>query len=239
MKRKKIIIAVSLSLVLLIVLFNIYFFVIKVPSSSSVYTKSVNSIVEIKCITEDVAQSYGTAEIISKDGKIITNRHVVTYIESNLVTEYEEYYIRFAHEEDYRKATLIYYDTQIDLAMLKIDELPKFDLTPIRFGDSSKIKAGDKVYAIGNTQNYGISITQGIISIPLIKIEYEGKTSDTIQCDLTIAEGNSGGALLNDRGRLIGITTFRTKDSKGQVVYGFAYCIPSNIIKEFIKKVSI
>lgn len=63
-----------------------------------------------------------------------------------------------------------------------------------------------------------------------MNIIYEEKTRAVIQCDLTIAQGNSGGALLDKKGRLVGITTFRTKDNSGNVIYGIVYCIPINIV---------
>ncbi|UKI50761.1 MAG: S1C family serine protease [Clostridium sp.] len=74
-----------------------------------------------------------------------------------------------------------------------------------------KISSGDKVYAIGNGMNHGIGINEGIISLPQVNIEYENNVRNVIQCDLIINEGNSGGALLDSKGRLIGITTFRLK----------------------------
>ena len=80
----------------------------------------------------------------------------------------------------------------------------------------------------------GISISQGLISLPRIDIEYDGVIHEMIQCDLTINEGNSGGALLNDKGKLIGITTFRLKDYAGNIIYGIAYCIPINAVMSYL-----
>jgi S1-C subfamily serine protease len=82
--------------------------------------------------------------------------------------------------------------------------------------------------------NHGVSITQGIVSLPQINIEYDGKTHNAIQCDLTINEGNSGGALLDERVKLIGITTFRIKDQLGNPIYGVAFCIPVNQVTAFL-----
>lgn len=72
--------------------------------------------------------------------------------------------------------------------------------------------------------------------IPLLNIEYSGAVRTVIKCDLTIADGNSGGALLDSLGRLVGITTFRTKDRLGNIVYGIAYCIPINIVMRFVEE---
>ena len=78
-------------------------------------------------------------------------------------------------------------------------------------------------------------MSEGIVGCPLININYNDTTRSVIQCSITIAEGNSGGALVNDNGNLIGITTFRTKDSSGNPIYGIAYCIPINTVLEYIK----
>lgn len=122
----------------------------------------------------------------------------------------------------------------MDIAVLKLKDLSGISLNPIKNGDSDNLKSGETVYAVGNASNYGIAIFQGIISIPLINVELDGLTRSVIQCDLTIAAGNSGGALLNDDGELIGVTTFRTKDTSGNVIYGIVYCIPINIVLGYI-----
>ena len=83
--------------------------------------------------------------------------------------------------------------------------------------------------------NYGLSISQGVIGIPLVNIQYSNITRSVIQCDLTITDGNSGGALFDENGKLVGVTTFRTKDNSGNVVYGIAYCIPAHMVVEYIK----
>ena len=84
--------------------------------------------------------------------------------------------------------------------------------------------------------NNWLSITEGIISIPQINIEYEGINKIVIQWDLVINEGNSGGALINKKGQLIGITTFRLKDDKGNIIYGVAFCIPIQKGVEYLYK---
>ena len=208
-----------------------YLFVFRIDANK-VYNDSIQSIVEVKAVKEDIGESFGTGEIIKSDGTIITNAHVVTYARLGIVNEFDNYYIRFASEEDYREVSLIKYDSDLDLAVLKLDDVK---VKVLKTTDSLKINSGDKVYAIGNTSNKGIGISKGIISVPLVNIIYEEKTRAVIQCDLTIAQGNSGGALLNEKGKLIGITTFRTKDNLGNVIYGIVYCIPINIVLDYIK----
>ena len=103
-----------------------------------------------------------------------------------------------------------------------------------KIGRSDKLQSGEKVYAMGNSINYGISISEGIVGILLIEIKYDDKTRMVIQSSLNITEGNSGGALLDKNGCLVGITTFRIKDIKGDAVYGLAYSIPIDIVCDYV-----
>ena len=72
------------------------------------------------------------------------------------------------------------------------------------------------------------------ISFTHINVSYNGVTRNVIQCDLTISDGNSGGALVNFKGNLVGITTFRLKDQSNNIIYGISYCIPINTVLEYI-----
>ena len=213
------------------------FFQFKRPNSLSadeIFSNNIYSIVEVKAYSENVGESFGTAEFINDDGCLITNAHVVTYSSLSVTQTFEKYYIRFATDEEFIEVSLIKYNSDLDIAILQMNPtIHKFK--PMQTADSSKIKTGDRVYAIGNLANYGISMTEGIVSSPLIKINYNKLTRKVIQCDITIAEGNSGGALVNNKGELIGITTFRTKDFTGNPIYGIAYCIPINAVLEYIK----
>lgn len=198
---------------------------------NDVFKNNINSIVEVKTSTTSVGESYGSGVIYSKDGYIITNAHVVSYTKLGETKNFESYEIRFASDEDYKEVDLIRMDNELDLAILKINDGKKYK--PISLSKSN-YSYGDKVYAIGNTSNYGIGISEGIISVPEVNIIYNDISRKVIQSDIDIASGNSGGALLNKRGQLIGITTFRTKDLSNNVNYGFAYSIPVRIVKEYI-----
>ena len=180
-------------------------------SANEIYQACIENVVEVRASSEEVGESFGTAEIISADGTMVTNAHVVTYTRLGVLNTFEEYSFRFSYEEDYRTAELIKYDSDKDIAVLKISDTTGLELTPIKTADSEAIAAGDKVYAVGNAANY-----------------------EVIQCDLTIAAGNSGGALLNERGELIGLTTFRTRDNSGNVIYGIVYSIPINTFLEYV-----
>lgn len=205
-------------------------------TATDIYYECIENVVEIRASSEEVGESFGTAEIITSDGIMVTNAHVVTYTRLGAVYTFEEYSFRFSYEDEYRSAELIKYDSEMDIAVLKITDTTDLNITPIKTGDSDSISAGDRVYAVGNAANYGIGIFEGIVSIPLLNIEADGVTRAVIQCDLTIAAGNSGGALLNDKGELIGLTTFRTKDTSGNVIYGIVYSIPINTVLEYVSQ---
>lgn len=118
------------------------------------------------------------------------------------------------------------------MALLEIDRLP-LRAKSIKLANKS-LRHGQIAYAVGNSQNHGIGISKGIISVPLIRINYNDVVREVIQIDITITNGNSGGALLSDKGKLIGITTFRVRDSLGQVVFGLAYAIPIDVVMMFL-----
>lgn len=204
------------------------------PTANKIYNDCICNVVEVKAKSENVGESFGTGEIISADGKIVTNSHVVTYTRLSVINEFEKYYIRFVFEDDYRTATLERYDSNSDIAILQLTDYSDITLKTIKMGNSDELKSGDKIYAVGNASNYGVGIFEGIVSIPLITVELDGLTRNVIQCDLTIAAGNSGGALINEKGEMVGITTFRTKDMSGNVIYGIVYCIPINTVLDYI-----
>lgn len=199
-----------------------------------IYSQSLLSVVEVKAKSGDIGESFGSAVFVSNDGTLVTNAHVVTFSEGGETKTFDKISIRFAFENDYRAVTRVKFDSDLDIAVLKLnDKNCKFKA--MKFADFSKIKAGNEVYAVGNLNNVGISITSGVVSNKSLNVEYKGKTRNVVQCDLVIAEGNSGGALINQRGELVGLTTFRLKDNDGNVIYGICYCVPANAVVEYIK----
>lgn len=213
--------------------FNIYLFIATPQEASGIFNIAKNSVVEIMSKTEDVGTSYGSGVIIATDGTIVTNAHVITYKTLGQSYPFEKISIRLIDEQDFREVSIIKYNFDLDIAILKLtcDKT----LTPIAIGDDVKLNYGDKVYAIGNMSNYGISLTTGYIAIPHINVTYNDNTRNVIQCDLTISDGNSGGALIDKNGKLVGITTFRLKDQSNNIIYGISYCIPINTVMEYIE----
>ena len=211
----------------------LFFMINRKPTAQTVFKNTIHSVVEVKAVTENVGESFGTAEFIKSDGTLVTNAHVVTYKKLGQTIAFDEIYIRFMTGEEFKLVKLVKYNSELDIAILKLADL-KCNFAPLKCGDSSKLNSGDNVYAIGNLNNTGISMTKGSVSNPKINVKYDDITREVIQCDLVIADGNSGGALLNENGELIGITTFRLKDTKGNVIYGISYCVPINVVLEYI-----
>ncbi len=226
-------VVIVVTAVILIVSFFTWYFSVGRYTPKKIFNDSLNCVVEIKAYSITMGDAYGTGVFIDNQGNIVTNAHVVTYTLLDKTSTFGEYGVRFAFEEDYRAAELVKYDLEKDIAVLTLKN-NKVKYKPVKIGDSDKVSFGDKVYAVGNALNYGLSLTQGMISMPRVYVEYDGRKREVIQSDLTISAGNSGGALFDKRGRLIGITTFRTKDQAGVTVQGLAYSIPVNTVMEFL-----
>jgi serine protease Do len=188
--------------------------------AEDIYTANLNCIVELKASKENT-NSYGSAVCVGKD-IFVTNAHIVI--------GFDTVQIRFATSENYIDGIIEKIDEQKDLAIIKVE---KTNAKSVKMANNTP-NEGKKVYAIGNAQNYGISIIEGIISQKELTVTADGKTITAIQCALNITDGNSGGALFNEYGELIGITTFRLKDSHNNVIYGISFAIPASVIKEFI-----
>ena len=235
MKKKVIISLFTFTIIacLLSLGLNIYFLATKPKSASGIFNSCKSSILEIRAETEDVGVSYGSGVIVANNGTIVTNAHVITYKKLGQSYPFETISIRFVDEQDFREVSIVKYDLDLDIAVLKLT--CNRNIKPIEIGDDSKLDYGEKVYAIGNMSNYGISLTTGYIAIPHINITYNEITRNVIQCDLTISDGNSGGALVDKDGKLVGITTFRLKDQSNNIIYGISYCIPINTVMEYIK----
>ena len=163
----------------------------------------------------------GSGVIISEDGYIVTNNHVIEN-----ATELE---ITLNNNKTY-KAKLVGTDTKMDIALLKIDSDEK--LPYIVFGDSDEIKVGEWVLAVGNPYNLNSTVTAGIVSAKARDLSNEGIQS-FIQTDAAVNPGNSGGALVNTRGELVGINTMISSPTGSYTGYSFA--VPSNITRKIIE----
>jgi putative serine protease PepD len=166
-------------------------------------------------------QGQGSGFVYDEEGHVITNHHVVEGADSVEVV--------FRNGKSY-DASVVGTDPSTDLAVLKVDA-PDSMVTPLQLGDSDQVKVGDSVVAIGSPFGLEQTVTTGIVSALHREMESQSgfTIDDSIQTDAAINHGNSGGPLLDARGRVIGVNSQIRSDSGGNDGIGFA--IPSNTVK--------
>ena len=163
----------------------------------------------------------GSGVIITEDGYIVTNNHVIQN-----ATELE---VTLNNNKSY-KAKLVGTDSKMDIALLKVDADEK--LPYATFGNSDNMKVGEWVLAVGNPYNLNSTVTAGIVSAKARNLSKDGIQS-FIQTDAAVNPGNSGGALVNTRGELVGINTMISSPTGSYAGYSFA--VPSNITRKIIE----
>ena len=174
------------------------------------------------------ATASGSGIIISEDGYILTNNHVVSSSSSDSNSYYQiseagKVTVTLFNDETEYEAKIVGQDEQTDLAVIKIE---KTGLTKAEFADSDDVKVGEFSMAVGNPVNMTSTVTTGIISAVNRKItDSDGKTYTCIQTDAAINSGNSGGALVNSEGKVIGINTLKLS---GTGIEGIGFAIPIN-----------
>ena len=202
---------------------------VQVSDVSDIVEKCKDSVVEIttesvssgnSIFGQYVSQGAGSGVIISEDGYIVTNNHVVSGATSLKVTTTD------GTEYD---ASVVGKDSQTDLAVIKVDAN---NLQPATLGDSDILQVGDPAIAIGNPLGeLGGTVTTGIISATDRQITIDDETMTLLQTDAAINPGNSGGALLNMSGELIGINSAKLSDTD---VEGMGYAIAISDVKDSI-----
>ena len=195
------------------------------------YTATSNSIFSFGAPSSQTATATGSGIIISEDGYILTNNHVV---DTSSSSSYSYYDISDATSVKVKlnsstygndatfDAKIVGKDSQTDLAVLKID---KTGLTAAEFGNSDEAVVGEFVMAVGSPLGLDTTVTQGIISAVNREVESDGTKYVCIQTDAAINSGNSGGALVNSDGKVIGINTLKLS---GSGVEGIGFAIPIN-----------
>ena len=175
-----------------------------------------------------VQRASGTGFIISKDGFILTNNHVVeeaTKIQVSL----------FGDDDRFYSARLVGRDQLTDSALIELTEKPSTPLPEARFGDSSQMAPGDWGMAIGNPFGYTYTVTVGVISATQRGLRVtDGRSNEMLQTDTAINPGNSGGPLLNIRGEVIGVNTAIISNSQNEGNIGIGFAVPSNTVRELL-----
>ena len=189
-----------------------------------IYTKNIPSVISISCVCANGTSS-GTGVVLSDDGYLVTNAHVIDGAQkiSVLLTDGRTF-----------DAQIVGADAVSDLAVLYIEAR---DLIPAEFGDSARLKVGDTVAAIGDPLGVELrgTMTDGIVSAINRDMNINGRTVTLIQTNAALNSGNSGGPLINCYGQVIGINTMKIgafSDSAG--VEGLGFAIPSVTVKEIV-----
>lgn len=178
------------------------------------------------------AEATGSGIIITEDGYIVTNNHVIS-AESSLyytITEATQITVNLYNDGTPYVATVIGTDEYTDIAVLKIE---KTGLTPATLANSDNVKVGEAVFAIGNPVGMDYSVTSGIVSAINREVEVDGTTYTAIQTDAAINSGNSGGALVNASGEVIGINTLKLS---GTGIEGIGFAIPISSATDIIEQ---
>ena len=176
------------------------------------------------------ATATGSGIIISEDGYILTNNHIVSSTSENNfyeVSSATKVTVKLFNDDTEYEAKIVGTDEQTDLAVIKID---KTGLPKAEFADSDNIKVGEFAMAVGNPLGMESSITCGVVSAVNRKItDSDGNTYTLIQTDAAINAGNSGGALVNSEGQVIGINTLKLQ---GEGIEGMGFAIPINATED-------
>ena len=194
---------------------------------------SVNSIFNR---TPGTATAKGSGVIISEDGYILTNNHVVNSSSSSSNVFYEvgeasKVTVKLYNDDTEYEGEIIGTDSQTDLAVIKID---KTGLTAAELGDSDSVQVGEFAMAIGSPLGLDNSVTAGIVSaVNREVLDEDGNKYVAIQTDAAINSGNSGGALVNSKGQVIGINTLKLS---GDGVEGVGFAIPINSTKDIYQQ---
>ena len=212
------------------------------PDFVEIAKKSINTVVHVKSASSNSSDfsiedflfgraqkrpqmGSGSGVIVSYDGYIITNHHVIETAEEIQIT---------TNDNQSYEAKIIGSDEQNDIALLKIESSE--ELPYAVFGDSDSTQIGEWVLAVGNPFNLTSTVTAGIISAKSRSLDPTGRTTQSyIQTDAAVNPGNSGGALINEKGELIGINTAIQTQTGSYVGYSFA--VPSNIAKKVIEDI--
>ena len=180
--------------------------------------------------SKDVEIGAGTGFIITEDGYIVTNRHVIEFA----LTDPETYFVTVTlPNEEVVEATIVGSDIQTDIAVLKVEYSE--DLPCVTLGSSDSLQTGELVVAIGNALGtLDDTVTVGVVSALDREIKKDGYSIDVIQTDAAINSGNSGGPHINSFGEVIGITNAKMVTSTSE---GLGFAIPIDTVKDIIEDI--
>ena len=194
-------------------------------SLQEIYKKCIGSVVSITASSQS-GKSSGTGIVLSADGYLITNHHVIENAQVIAVQ---------TSDDRQFQASIIGSDEASDLAVLKVEA---DDLQPAEFGDSDKLAVGDRVVAIGDPLGAQLrgTMTSGIVSAINRDLEVNDRTMTLIQTDAALNNGNSGGPLINCYGQVIGINTMKLRSYYSTTAEGLGFAIPMAVAKPILEE---
>ena len=205
----------------------------KIYDASTIFNENKYKVVEIQAETKDYSSTIGTGYFY--EDYLITCLHVISYKFLDVLNFYEEIKFRYYDEEKYHQVTLNKYFEENDLALLNVDKvLVKDQFTKDNIAYDSSF--GEKIFTISNLNGNGLSMEEGIVSIPKLIVKTDEYTKEVIQLDLTISSGSSGAPVFNNQNRFLGMISFRMKDDNSNIIYGISYALTSSSIVKFIEK---
>jgi S1-C subfamily serine protease len=185
------------------------------------------------------SQALGSGFVVSSDGTILTNAHVVTDSGNRATSVKVVFKLQKGGGTETREvpATIVGSDETSDVAVLKVDPAKAPRLMPLKLGDSASVEVGEAVVAIGNPLGYDFSVTSGIVSATNRNLESPNGSviADGIQTDAAINEGNSGGPLIDSSGKVIGINEQIASQSGGNQGLGFA--VPIDTARDVLQQI--
>jgi len=209
-------------------------------SAAKVYRDAANSVVLIFGFEDNGAGSSGTGSVLTRDGLVLTNHHVISksdsdQLYSNLVVYFKPNPISGDNQKDLTKPYLVDVvarDKALDLALLRVNN-PPADLRPLPVGDSEEVDIGEDVAAIGHPGGGGLwTLTTGTVSS-----KRRDQSRDIFQTDTAINPGNSGGPLLDEHSRLVGVNTFvRRVNEQGLPLEGLNYSLRSSVVLAWVNR---
>ena len=189
-----------------------------------------NCVYSLTCSAESRYDSMGTAFLISET-QLLTNAHVISYFEDGEKVVFSKIVAIPYNSNDEIELVVEFVDFSKDYAILKYANSSKKSRIFLEIGDSSDLKVGDYLSTIGNLNNYGLCYNDGILSSYKKTIYNNNEYNDYFQTNIEISKGSSGGPVLNSKNQVVGIMTFKLRDTNSEYVDGMSFFLPIENVK--------
>ena len=211
--------------------FSFYLYYHESDSDGNDVNESIKSVLEITCWDDESDTVCGTGFVIEHEGAyVLTNSHMVIKEKDGFNHSYSNIIGKFANNNTKYELEIVNYDTSKDIALLCFKE--NIQDKPLLF-QTERPEYGDAVTVIGNAMGYGLSVKRGVVSVPELNMVYKGETKNVIMISLTINHGDSGSPIINNEGKVIGMSSFKMKE-EGVAIEGMSYGLTVKTIIDFL-----